>query len=129
MTIHLLVSPLKVQQTHKKMFTLGLNQYRNTHFRTLNTIKKRYKELMTPQILKLPVMDKVIMRYMLFPATKHLCDLDNKCSVIAKMLQDAIVELGKLPDDNYKHVIGVSMEFGGIDKNNPRCNIKIEEIK
>ena len=125
---YILISPLKILQTKTKYFTLGLNQYRNTHFRTLNTIKKRYKELMAPQILNLPVMDKVIMHYSLFPATKHLCDLDNKCSIIAKMVQDAIVELGKLPDDNYLHVIGVTMELGNIDKDNPRCEIKIKEV-
>ena len=38
------VIPISVQQTKKKRFSLNLNQYRNAHFRTLSTVKKRYKE-------------------------------------------------------------------------------------
>ena len=127
--MHTLYSPLRLQQTKKKMFTLGLNQYRNTHFRVLNNMKIKYKEVMAEQVLALPKMDKVIIDYILYPKTKHLCDLDNILSVHSKFIQDSLVELDRLPDDNYLHILESRFRFGEIDKLNPRVEIIIKEIK
>lgn len=66
--------------------------------------------------------------YTLYPKTKHLSDLDNVCSVHAKFFQDALVELKKIPDDNYNYIVSTKFLFGSIDPENPRVEIDIEEI-
>jgi len=127
--MHLLLSPLSVRQSAKKMFVLNLNVYRNSHYRTLNTVKIRYKALMVDQIMKLPKMGKVIIYYKLFPKSHRLTDIGNVISVHKKFFEDALVELGILEDDNYKFVIGSAEEFGKVDKDNPRVEILIKEIE
>jgi len=124
MIIH---APLRVQQTKKKMFTLNLNVYRNTHFQVLNKAKITYKEILREQIEKLPKMDRACIVYTLFPKTKRLCDISNILSIHDKFFCDSLVELGKLPDDNYHHLKKVIYLFGEIDKENPRVEILIEE--
>ncbi len=121
----ILDSPLFVQYTSVKKFYLNLNAYRNANYHVLNTVKKNYKAIMSEQILKLDKMDKIEIRYVLYPKTKRLVDIDNVISIHKKFFQDALVELGKLPDDNYLHIIGSSESFGDVDKSNPRVEIII----
>jgi len=127
--MHLLLSPLSVPQSAKKNFVLNLNVYRNSHYRTLNTVKIRYKAAMKEQIEKLPKMGRVIIYYKLFPKSHRLTDIGNVISVHKKFFEDSMVELGILEDDNYKFVIGSTEEFGKVDKENPRVEIRIKEIK
>jgi len=122
-------SPLRVAQNKKKDFILNLNNYRNTHFRVLNNMKIKYKDVMRPIIVNLPTFSKVQLTYTLYPKTRRLCDVANVCSVHDKFFSDALVELGKLPDDDYRYVPKVIYEFGEIDKLNPRVEITIQEIK
>lgn len=83
---------------------------------------------MFKQVSALPVMKKISITYTLYPGNKRLCDLDNILSIIAKYFQDTLVELGKLPEDNYLFIPETLFRFGVIDKNNPHCKIKIEEL-
>lgn len=128
MVRHHLVLPLRVRITKKKWFVLNLNQYRNTHFFALNKAKKLYKELITEQVSTLPKMEKVILLYKLFPRTRQLTDIDNVISVHAKFFQDALSELGRIPEDNYLHVIGYAAEFGKVDPLNPRVEVTIKQL-
>lgn len=125
----LLTSPLGIRQSAKKIFILNLNVYRNSHYRTLNTVKIRYKEHMKEQIMKLPQYDvPVRILFRLFPKSRRLTDVSNVCSVHDKFFCDALVECGKLPDDNYLHLPEVKYTFGDVDKNNPRVEIFISNI-
>ena len=66
--------------------------------------------------------------YMLYPSNSS-CDLMNVVSVIDKFLNDALQDCGVIVNDNikfYKHMIATVKE---IDKDNPRIEIKITEIK
>lgn len=121
----IITAPLSVPQNKSKNFCLNLNVYRNAHYHTLNTVKKRYKEALREQINKLPVMTKVSLVYTLFPKTKRLCDISNVLSIHDKFFCDALVELGKLPDDNYLYLAQVSYLFGKIDRLNSRVEIQI----
>lgn len=122
------ISPLRIYQTSKKDFILNLNPYRNAHFRTLNSMKKRYKELMAKQILMLPSFKKVKLVYTLYPKDRRKCDVSNICSIHDKFFSDALVEYGKIEDDNYLYIPEIDYRFGGLDKENPRVEIKIIEI-
>jgi len=111
----------------RKKFYLNLNAYRNADYHTLNTAKKNYKAIMSEQILKLDKMDKIHISYILYPKTKRLVDIDNVVSVHKKFFQDALVELGIIPDDDYTHVIGSSESFSHVDKDNSRVMIGITQ--
>lgn len=50
---------------------------------------------------------------------KRLCDLTNK----AESIMDTLVDAGILEDDNYLIVPRLTLEFEGVDKENPRCEI------
>lgn len=125
-----LVSPLEVIYGTKKdgteqKFRLNLNQYRNTHYIILNKAKIAYKELMKEQINRLPELSNISLHYTVYTKTKREFDLSNVCSVVDKFFCDALVELGKLPDDNIKYLSQISFSFGGIDKDNPRIEVTI----
>lgn len=117
-------SPLKVLATKLKGWILNLNQYRNTHFRTLNAVKINYKECMRSQIATGPKYNKIACIYTVYPPNKRLFDIGNVCCVHQKFFEDALVELGKLSDDNYNYIPLTIYAFGGIDTANPRVDIE-----
>ncbi len=133
MTVHGLVLPLTVTLPRKTKadlrWTLNLNAYRNTHHQILNNAKIAYKELIRHQIAELPKFNKISLTLTLFPKTKRLTDLDNICSIHAKFLLDALVELGRLQDDNYLYVPEISFRFGEVDKGNPRVEAIIKNME
>lgn len=131
MKSHVLYAPLWVPQTKTtgKKFHINLNVYRNTHYQTLNTVKIRYKEIMHSQIMMLPVFTTPIrIAYRVYPATKRLFDLANVVSIHEKFFCDALVEAGKLPDDNYEYIVESRSLFGRVDKQNPRVGIYIRPV-
>lgn len=123
-----LISPLRVPQTTSKDFILNLNHYRNAHYRTLNTVKKRYKEIMQEQILTLPRYDRIGLMFTLYPKNRQLTDVANVCSVHEKFFADALVELGKLEDDNYLFLPETGYRFGDVDPENGRVEISIHPL-
>lgn len=118
-----LISPLAIPQTQTKRFILNLNVYRNTHYRSLNTVKQRYKDHMQAQIQTLVPLESVEPVFVLYPATRRLCDVSNVCAIHEKFCMDALVELGKLPDDNYRYVARSLYAFGQVDKHHPRVEV------
>ena len=122
----ILDSPLSVQTARQTKFILNLNNYRNTHYHVLNKAKINYKAIMAEQILKLPKMERVRLTYTLFPSSRRVMDLGNVLPIHAKFFEDALVELKRLPDDDYKHMIESSSKFGRVDKDNGRVEINIE---
>lgn len=122
-------SPLQIF-VGKRKFILNLNNYRNTHYRVLNNAKVTYKMYMKKQIEKLPRLQPPIqITYTVFKGDKRNCDIGNICSVHQKFFEDALVELGKLPDDNHNMVKRTIYEWGGIDRLNPCVQVMIEEVK
>jgi len=49
-------------------------------------------------------------------------DLDNACAGV----MDALVEAMVLEDDSVKFVSCLTLQYGGVDKENPRCEIYID---
>ena len=121
-------SPLRVRISKNKMWTLGLNQLRNSHYQALNNAKKAYKLAISQQFIGLPRLGVIETVYTLYPKTKHLCDLDNILSVHAKFFQDSLVENRKIEDDNYLFIKGLSFRFGSVDPENPRVDIEIKRL-
>ena len=124
-----LSSPLYIKL--RKKFTLNLNQYRNSHYRTLNSLKIKYKEVMKEQILSI-VKHKIYrccIFYTVYKNDKRHFDIGNICSVHQKFCEDALVELGRLEDDRYVNIPMCVFSVGGIDNDNPRVEIEIIEFK
>jgi hypothetical protein len=124
----LLISPLVIIKSNGKSWSINLNHYRNTYYRTLNNLKISYKEEMTLQIKKLPLLTKIKIIYTLYPATRRLCDVANVCSITDKFFCDSLVELEIIKDDNYLYIPEVNYVFGNVDKLNPRVEILIIQI-
>lgn len=131
MAKYTVISPLKVNYYttkggDKRWFTMNLNQYRNTHHRILNDTKRIYGQIMKPLVQHLPTFKKPIhIHYRLYVGSNIKSDVMNWVSVIDKYFQDVLVQEGKLIDDNYLYVPTLYMEFGGVDKSNPRLEITI----
>ena len=124
----MIVSPLKVPVS-KKFFILNLNNYRNAHYIVLNKAKINYKSLISNQVKKLPKFEKIEIHYVLYPGTKRRTDIGNVISIHKKFFEDALTEFGIIKDDDYKHIVRSSEEFGAVDKNNGRVEIFIKDIE
>lgn len=125
----MIMAPVTIPISKNKSLALNLNVYRNAHFQSLNKAKVNFKEALREQIEPIKPMTRCTVRYVLFVGSRRLTDVANVCTVVDKFFMDAMVEFGKLPDDNYEHLPKVIYEFGGYDKVNPRVEIYIEEIQ
>lgn len=115
-----------------KKYMLNLNVYRNTHFQILNQAKQIFTDNFQREYIayKYPCFTEPIrLSYRLYTGSNRLCDITNIISVIDKFTQDALVSTGVIPDDNYNHIRCVEMAWGGVDKENPRCELRIESEK
>lgn len=111
----------------KKKFILNLNNYRNAHYRKLNDSKKAYKEMIWHLLPNDPISAPVELIYTYFHGNGRKLDVSNVCSIIDKYTCDALVEKGVLAEDNIDHVGKVTYIWGGVDKENPRCELIINE--
>jgi len=124
----IITCPLSVSVTGRKSFTLNLNNYRNAHYQVLNKAKIAYMAEVRWQVAKMREYSKVEVIFTVYPKTKRIFDISNVCSIHEKFLMDCIVTLGKLPDDNWKHVLSSTYKYGSVDKNNPRVEAEIIEV-
>ena len=114
----------------KKNLPINLNWYRNAHHQVSNKVKIKFKDMIKPQFEGLPKIEvKVHIKFVYYAARDNSPDLDNFTSVSKKFFQDAMVELGLIPDDNINHIISTSEYYGGIDRKNPRVMAYITIIE
>lgn len=112
-----------------KKYWLTLNNYRNWHHQTANNTKVLFKKYVQDQISTLPDLSSlwgpVCFHYTLFPPNHANRDLNNSVSIIDKYFADALVEMGKLTDDNFLCIPAYSCEVSNIDKLDPRMEVAI----
>jgi hypothetical protein len=125
----MIVAPLFCMQTKVKKFIYNLNIYRNAHYRTLSSVKIKYKAQVYNQLELMPAFTRIGLTFILYPKTRRKTDLTNVCCIHDKFFADALVESGKIPDDDYKHIVETNYRFGGVDPTYPRVEIYITEIK
>lgn len=125
-----LESPLAIKINSKRQFILNLNNYRNAYFRTLNSAKVNYKAYMKEQILNeiYKPLEKIAIQYKVFKGDRRRFDVGNVTSIHQKFFEDAIVELGKLPDDRHENLPLTFDSFGGISTDRPRVEITIYDL-
>ena len=119
--------PLEVYYSEKKKFILNLNNYRNAHYRILSIAKKVYTENLVERIKDYSRFDDpVSLEYIYYAKSNRRLDVSNPCSIIDKFTCDALVKAEIIEDDSFKQIKKVSYVFGGVDKNNPRCELTIK---
>jgi len=123
--------PIKLEAGLKKQKTyfLNLNQYKKWHFQESNQLKRLFKVAVAKDIKQLaPIEGKCKVTYTIFYPNKRKFDIDNIGAVVSKFNNDALTELGILEDDNYSVITEIVFKFGGIDKDNPRCDVELESL-
>lgn len=126
----LIQSPLSVYLSKKRQFILNLNNYRNLYFRLLNQSKINYKEYIKKQIeeeIYYPL-NKIGIIYTVHKGDNRRYDVGNICSIHQKYFEDALVELGKLPDDRAINIPITVFLNGTISREHPRVDIRIYDL-
>jgi hypothetical protein len=108
----------------KKKHYLNLNLYRNMPFHLNNNLKKATKKIVE-EVCPEFRFETFELLYTLYLPDNRLRDISNVCCVIDKYQTDALTELGYIPDDNYKHLPKVTYTVGGVDTENPRCEVRV----
>lgn len=67
-----------------------------------------------------PVKDFAQVFIKIYAPDKRKADLTNK----AESIMDLLVDMGKIEDDNWYVCKDVRLVFGGVDKENPRAEVK-----
>lgn len=117
--------PLRVRVSKKKHFSLNLNQYRNTHFQTLNKAKTRFEQEIKHKLRGVPRLRACTLEYVVYAPSRQLFDTNNICSIVDKFFSDTLVACKVIPDDNYTVVVDSRFRPGGIDRINPRVDVII----
>jgi len=105
---------------------INLNWYRNAYFGASNDAKKKFKLMISDQLSAFDKMNgKLIISYTYY-ARQNGTDMDNFVSVSRKFFQDALVESGLIDDDNTNYIIESREKFGGVDRDNPRVEARID---
>jgi hypothetical protein len=128
-----LILPLSVVLPRKtkadKVFTLNLNIYRNTHHHTLNQAKVEWKGVVFAAVSCTPLPSPPYQfNYTVYPANNRAFDLGNVLPIVQKFTDDALIELGVIPDDSYKVIKSINYRIGEVDKTNPRVELTIEAM-
>ena len=121
--------PLEVYYSKKKKFILNLNNYRNAHYRVLSISKRLYSENLVPRLKDFDrFTEPVSLTYTYYARSKRRLDISNPCSIIDKFACDALVKAEILEDDSFKQIKEVVYKFGGVEKDNPRCELVISKF-
>ena len=112
----------------KKRHYLNLNQYRNWPFHQSNNLKKEFKRVITPMIPDV-YYERFTVTYTVYLPNKLKRDISNICSVVDKFFVDALVELKKVPEDNYEHLPLITYKYGDITPKNGKVVAHVQEVE
>lgn len=115
-------------KTKKSNWFLNLNNFtqssKNTSYR--NSLKQKYHNLIKPQIKRLkPIAGQVKIIYTVYRHDNRTFDIGNVGAIVDKFTSDCLVDCGIIEDDNYTIVKAVEYIWGGVDKDNPRCDVEV----
>ena len=113
-----------------KRVYLNLNVYRNLHYVVNNQAKMFYDSIMFPQLKDIPQFKKpIILIFTLFKKSKRRTDRANILSIVEKFFCDSLVFYKCIEDDCDEYIDHSEYYTGGIDRDRPRVEIEIKEIK
>jgi hypothetical protein len=120
----------EIYYIHEETILVGLNWFRNEFYIKQNDVKIHYHNLISESVKDkdIKIDGKYTVSYKLFYKNKS-CDAMNIIPMIDKFLNDSIQELGIVKNDNVRFYTRGIWEVSALDHDNPRLEIKIEEIK
>lgn len=83
---------------------------------------------MAPDLKNAKFEGKIGLEFIVYYKDRRKRDRANITSVTEKYFSDALVELGCIPDDSDKYIEYSLHRTGGIDKENPRCEVTIIDL-
>ncbi len=110
-----------------KKYHLNLNNYRNWHFQASNHIKHSFCNAQKSLLSTLKLTPPIELSFTLWKGSKRKIDRSNIISIIEKFFCDSLTHYGCIPDDNDDYIKSTHYFTGGIDRDNPRCVIKIND--
>ena len=110
-----------------KKIILNLNNYPHWHYMIYNQAKVIFCDALANVLKNIVLKTPVEIHYTLFKKTQRKSDRMNVLAVIDKFFCDSLTYYGCLPDDTDEYILGQTFTTGGIDKNNPRVEIEINE--
>ena len=126
-----LVLPIYWTKTYKtkkdKTVLVGMNFYRNAHYFDQNALKQEIGDFVKEQVEGLNIYGPYTLHLYLYYKNSN-CDGANICSLIEKIVLDALQTFKVVEQDNVKFHKGTTWEIVKQDKENPRCEIKIKRI-
>ena len=108
---------------------LNLNNYRNWKHFLSNDIKKGYKAIAEPKLEGIKFGLPIKLTFTLWKRDKRKIDRANVLCIHEKFWCDALTECGCFPDDNDEFIVSTKYITGGIDKDNPRVDITMQETE
>jgi len=111
-----------------KKWIANLNNYSNIGWVMLGQVKKEYAKLVGKAIFELWHFDKCELEFKYFHGNKRRVDKSNPCCVIEKFACDELTKQGFWDDDDSEHIPVSKYVWGGVDKENPRCELTITEL-
>jgi Holliday junction resolvase RusA-like endonuclease len=112
-----------------KKYMINLNGYRNWSFIESNQVKKAYAQIAKPKIEGLQFGLPIKLTFTLWKRDKRLIDRANPLCIHEKFWCDALTQFGAITDDNDKYIHSTRYYTGGIDRENPRVDIMMQEIE
>jgi len=112
-----------------KKYIINKNGERNWQGFVYKEIKKAYCDIARPKIEGLWFGLPVKLTFTLWKAQNRRLDRMNPLSIHCKFFEDAMVECGCIEDDNDKFTHSHHFYTGGVDKENPRVDILIQEVE
>ena len=124
--------PLRLQKNKKQFQALNLNNYRNNHYHTNNSMKRRFDKIFrdlcggVDGYCPAPPVELI---YTIFRRDKRRVDIGNIGAVLDKFVSDSLVHQGLLPDDNTDIIKTIKFVDGGIDRHYPRACLEIKHYE
>jgi len=122
MPLYLECGVRKIKRHH-----INLNNYRNLHHQVSNNLKRQYSDLACAKLYKHKnkMYSKIKLEFTYYKPTKAKRDRANILSIHEKFFCDAMTKAGVIPDDNDDYIKSSYYCSGGLDRENPRVDIKI----
>lgn len=118
--------PRKTKADRKMI--INLNNYRNWHYIINNQIKEIYTEQLKDQLSNLKITGQIKLRFILYKASNRISDRSNVLSIQEKFFCDAMTHYGCILDDNDEIIVSTTYLSGGIDKENPRVEVYVDNF-